>query len=121
MHIYSQSLGHWWDERGELLATGYSGFGDDKNNPKMQGIRNKGPIPRGLYIIGQPYDSKGGPGPFVLPLTPSGHDAFGRTDFLIHGDSITAPGTASKGCIILPRPIRMMIHDRNTRVLRVIY
>jgi hypothetical protein len=31
---------------------------------------------------------------------------FGRTGFLIHGDSLQHPGRASNGCIILPRPIR---------------
>lgn len=120
MHIYSQSLGHWWDERGELLATGYSGHGEGKNNPKMQAVRNVGPIPRGLYVIGKPYDSNK-VGPFALPLTATDHDAFGRSDFLIHGDSKTSPGAASQGCIILSRAIRMMIHDRNDRILKVIY
>lgn len=120
MHTYSQSTGNWWDEKGELLATGYSGHGEGKNNPNLQAIRNVGPIPRGLYTIGQPRDSAN-VGHFALPLTPVDHDALGRTNFLIHGDSKTSPGAASHGCIILSRSIRMMIHDRNDRILKVIY
>ncbi len=120
MHIYSQSTGHWWDDRGELLSTGYSGFDHGKNEPKQQAIRNLGPIPRGLWVIGQPYDSNS-VGKFALPLTPSGHNAFGRTSFLIHGDSIKAPGTASHGCIILALGIRELIHTQNDRILKVIY
>jgi hypothetical protein len=33
----------------------------------------------------------------------------GRDNFLIHGDSIAAPGTASHGCIILNRLARERI------------
>jgi hypothetical protein len=42
-------------------------------------------------------------------LTPDGHEAHGRTEFLIHGDSVDAPGTASEGCIILSPAIRKKI------------
>jgi hypothetical protein len=40
----------------------------------------------------------------LLPC--DGTDTLGRAGFLIHGDSVKAPGTASHGCIILPRAIR---------------
>jgi hypothetical protein len=119
MNIYSQSTGHWWDDRGELIATGYSGHGDSKNSPKQQAAPNLGPIPRGLWVIGDPYDSVN-VGPFALPLTPSGHTAFGRTAFLVHGDSIKDPGTASRGCIILPRQAREQINKQNDRILKVV-
>ena len=36
-----------------------------------------------------------------MSLTPKDHHARGRTDFLIHGDSKTHPGQASKGCVVL--------------------
>src|ERR1035438_5538324 len=40
----------------------------------------------------------------VQALTPeSGTNTFGREGFLIHGDSVQNPGTASHGCIILPQ------------------
>lgn len=118
-HTYSQSTGRWWDEAGVLLTVGYSGAGAGKNNPKQQAERNVGPIPRGLYTIGAPYNSTN-VGPFAIPLTPSMHNALGRTHFLIHGDSLKSPGDASKGCIILPRAIRELIHARNCRLLLVI-
>lgn len=41
-----------------------------------------------------------------MNLEPVGHIAHGRTLFRIHGDSRLNPGTASVGCIILPRHVR---------------
>lgn len=89
-------------------AFGYSGKGDGvgKNNPDAQALHGVGPIPRGRWIIGSPYDTKTH-GPFVLPLTPAAStETFGRDGFLIHGDAVVEPGTASEGCIILPRTAR---------------
>lgn len=40
--------------------------------------------------------------------------------FRIHGDSIRAPGTASHGCIILPRAIRDRIWASGDRALQVV-
>lgn len=44
-----------------------------------------------------------------MNLDPVGHAAHGRTLFRIHGDSRLSPGTASEGCIILPRHVRAQI------------
>lgn len=122
--VYSQSLGYLWGFDGTHKSTGYSGFGPGKNNPRMEGVRNIGPIPRGLYAVGQSYDSAR-TGPLSIPLSPVKHDSLGRTDFLIHGDSIKNPGTASTGCIILPRDIREWIISgriikKSSPLLRVI-
>lgn len=119
MFIYSQTTGHFWCDKGQRLGVGYSGFGEGKNNPERQFEVNVGPIPRGLYSIGAAYNSER-VGPLALPLTPIDHDALGRTAFLIHGDSATRPGAASKGCIILPRALREMIIKSNDCFLRVI-
>ncbi len=119
MWQYSQSTGYLWDDRGLIIAQGYSGHGEGKNSPKHQAIKSVGPIPRGQYVIGEPYDSKN-VGPFALPLIPTGHDALGRTDFRVHGDSSKHPGEASHGCMIFPRSIRQIIHDSNDKVLQVI-
>lgn len=105
---YHQRSGElWYEDR--MYATGYSGFGEGKNNPALQGVPDVGPIPRGSYLIGAPecITVAGPHGKFVLRLTPilpvlPG----GRAGFLMHGDKIGAPGTASHGCIILPRAIR---------------
>lgn len=99
--------------------TGYSGLGPYKNSPSAQDLENLGPIPCGVYRIGDPYDSATH-GPFVLPLTPdSANKMFGRAAFLIHGDSVHAPGTASKGCIVLPRANREAIYASKDRMLCV--
>jgi hypothetical protein len=105
---------------GKVVATGYSGFDAGKNNPAMQSVANVGPIPTGKYSIGLPYDSEAH-GPVVMRLTPEdGTDTYGRGGFLIHGDSLQHTGSASHGCIILPRPTRMEIAASEDRELEVI-
>ncbi|MCG6262700.1 DUF2778 domain-containing protein [Vibrio vulnificus] len=115
---YVQATGElYFDEK--LVATGYSGKAEYKNRPKMQHMKNLGPIPRGEYKIHEPRSSDR-TGPYVLPLSPIGHGAYNRTNFQIHGDSIKNPGTASSGCIIMPRKIREKIWNSGERKLIVI-
>jgi hypothetical protein len=102
---YQQSTGQ-LSQNGLLIAKGYSGFGKFKNDPAAQHRISLGPIPQGKYIIGPLRTSKN-TGPFVMDLTPVGHNALGRSAFQIHGDNQT--GTASHGCIILDRPTRLRI------------
>lgn len=124
MWIWSQSAGT-LSRDGQLVSRGYSGKGRGVNNPAMQGVRGVGPIPRGRWKLVNRYDSKN-VGPFTITLhavdaTPDDtHDATGRGAFRIHGDSIRAPGTASKGCIILPRNIREMMWRSGDHDLEVI-
>lgn len=118
MFVYEQKTGRFYDPTGKLLATGYSGRGAAKNDPSREKERGIGPIPRGKWRIGLPYNSQK-VGPFALPLTPVDHKAHGRTAFLIHGDSIKNPGTASSGCIILPRAVRNTIHASKVKDLIV--
>lgn len=119
MWVYQQSTGNLYNHHGDIIASGYSGKGIDKNNPESEQLKAKGPIPRGLWVIGDPYKSKK-IGPFALPLYEHLHNAHGRTYFRIHGDSIGAPGTASLGCIILGRYTREQIHKSKDRLLMVI-
>lgn len=115
---YKQSTG-WIAHNGKNIAKGYSGAGDGKNNPEMQDVPNIGPIPVGKYTIGDPSDTKTH-GPYVLDLTPDPeNEMFGRFAFLIHGDSVVNPGTASEGCIILPRKVRVQIWESGDRELMV--
>jgi len=100
---------------GAHVAFGYSGYDDPetgkqgKNNPDLENVEDVGPIPTGKYSIGTPVDTLTH-GPFVLPLTPDpANQMFGRRGFLIHGDSVVEPGTASRGCIILARSVRNKI------------
>jgi Protein of unknown function (DUF2778) len=122
-----------WDESagelshdGRFVGKGYSGNGRGKNNPSMRGVAGVGPIPVGKWRIVEKYDSHN-VGPYALTLhavdaTPDDdtHDATGRGSFRIHGDSIRAPGTASKGCIILPRNLRQRIWESGDRDMVVI-
>ncbi|MGY2050685.1 tlde1 domain-containing protein [Methylobacterium sp. JK268] len=111
-YVYEQATGRLYLRRDgslDLEAFGYSGseVGGGKNNPDAQCRQDVGPLPRGDYQIGGPIM---GPSPYSLPLTPaSTNDMCGRSGFLIHGDSIAAPGRASHGCIILARPARERI------------
>ena len=122
MWSYSQTSGLFL-RNGVRAGAGYSGFGAGKNNPAMQNVPDVGPIPVGLYDISGPYDvDMSGPhGPYIFKLNPhSDNQMFGRAGFLIHGDSISNPGTASKGCIILARNIRESIEKDLDWILQVI-
>lgn len=114
--IYDQKTG----QLSRRVGVGYSGAGEGKNNPAMQDVQNVGPIPRGVYSIGDPVDTTTH-GPFVLALAPDPkNDMHGRSAFLIHGDSISRPGTASRGCIIMPRNVREQVWKSGDNELEVI-
>jgi hypothetical protein len=104
-----------------VVAQGYSGFGRGKNNPDYQSVPDVGPIPQGLWTIGGPPVDTDTHGPYVLHLAPCENtNTFGRSGFLIHGDSLEHPGEASHGCIILPRATRERIWQSNDRQLTVL-
>ncbi len=116
---YEQATGR-ISRDGMQVATGYAGLGEGKNNPAMEKVKNMGPIPRGSWTIGTPHDTPDH-GPFVMRLSPAdGTVTFGRDGFLIHGDSIAKPGTASHGCIIFPRTVRNQIAASGDKALEVI-
>lgn len=117
---YKQSSGELWHGDPEPVATGYSGAGEGRNNPAMQAIHEVGPIPQGGWFIqGPPYDSPNH-GPFVLRLIPDdATETFQRSGFLMHGDNIHTPGTASEGCVIMPRNIRERVWNSGDRELIV--
>jgi type VI secretion system (T6SS) effector TldE1-like protein len=120
MWTYAQKTGELLHD-GQHVATGYSGFQDGKNNPDMQAVHNMGPIPEGGWtIVGPPFDSTDH-GPFVLRLenTPD-TDTFGRSGFLMHGDSKEAPGCASHGCIIMPPLVRKQVWSSSDTDLQVV-
>src|SRR5207245_11043197 len=102
------------------VGCGYSGAGASKNCPADQAKHNLGPIPRGFYEIQPPRDTIEH-GPFVLALLANQENRMnGRGGFLIHGDSLQNPGTASQGCIILGRAIRQRIWESGDRDLKVV-
>jgi hypothetical protein len=115
-----------WDQSAGLLSRagknwrGYSGAGRGRNNPAMQAAVGVGPIPQGRWTIaGRRHSANTGPCTLVLTPEPE-TETFGRSEFRIHGDNIARPGTASHGCIILPRAVRDAIWASGDRALEVI-
>ena len=113
---YSQSTGQ-LTHNGQLVSTGYSGAGVGQDNTAMEATPSVGPIPRGAYTIGSPHQGIN-TGPHVMDLTPSGHNALGRTSFQIHGDNSTH--TASSGCIVMGPAVRTQISNSGDNVLNVV-
>lgn len=117
---YSQSTGQMLTPDGGIIATGYSGREGGLNDPADQDIPNFGPIPRGSYTIGRAF-SHPSCGPVAMRLEPdAGTDTHGRSGFLIHGDNSAMNHTASHGCIILPRAVRLTIDASDVRTLVVV-
>ena len=105
---YEQATGNFYHD-GELLATGYSGYGADANVPQDQDLKDLGPIPVGSYTIGEPHVDEQ-VGPVAMTLTPAPtNEMFGRGSFLVHGDTAAMNHTASHGCIILNHDARVAI------------
>ena len=116
----------WNDARGTMtlngvtLGHGYSGLGGDKNNPGAVTHTGTGPIPPGTWHL-QGVEDSPNTGPFTIVLEPGeGTDTHGRSAFRIHGDSVSHPGEASHGCIILPRDVREAVWASGERTLTVV-
>jgi hypothetical protein len=120
MWIYAQKTGLLLCNS-QLVGKGYSGSDTGKNNPEMQAVPDVGPIPEGKWIIVGPPIKTSDHGPYVLRLEPApSTNTFGRDGFLMHGDSIKAPGTASKGCVIMPRTVREQVWNSGDTDLEVV-
>lgn len=116
---YSQSTGR-LKHNGLPQADGYSGWGAGKNNVSMQATSSIGPIPKGEYRIAEPFTHPHA-GPYTMRLHPKpGTMTYGRSGFMIHGDSVSNPGSASEGCIILAPTIRHRIWNSGDRNLEVV-
>jgi hypothetical protein len=117
---YSQSTGELTHD-GVRVGTGYSGAGrtaaSGRNNPGMQGIANRGPIPAGQYRIGHAYNHSEN-GPRSMNLAPVGHNSLGRAGFMIHGNNVQ--NDASQGCVILGPDLRRLIDTSTDKQLSVV-
>lgn len=117
---YSQSTGQ-LRHNGTVVGTGYSGAGQTaaagRNNPAMQGTPNQGPIPAGQWNVGNAYQHPT-KGPTSMNLTPVGHNALGRSAFMIHGNNVQ--NNASQGCIILGPNQRQLIAASGDHILSVV-
>ena len=120
MWTYSQQTGKLTSEDGSIRGVGYSGRGADLNNPAGEADVGQGPIPEGMWTIGPFFSDPGGKGPIVCRLTPEdGTETFGRSGFMIHGDNSESNHTASEGCIILARLLRVAIEVSGDNSLQV--
>lgn len=125
MWKYDQSSGD-LTHNGHFVSKGYSGKGRGKNNPSLQGVAGVGPIPAGKWKMVRIYDSASvGPKTIALEAVDAKpgddkHEGTGRSAIRVHGDSIKAPGTASRGCIIMPRHVREKMWLSGDRDLLVV-
>lgn len=116
---WDQSAGE-LSRNGAFVSKGYAGRGKGINNPAAQGEVGIGPVPRGHWRIGEPYDSDN-TGRYTLALVPQpGTDTLGRSQFRIHGDNSKLNQSASHGCIILPRVIRQRIWASGDHEIEVV-
>lgn len=116
---YSQSTGG-ISRDGLVVGTGYSGAGYGKNDPECEQIPNVGPIPRGGYLIGIPFDDPK-LGPHVMKLTPyPANEMYGRSGFYMHGDDMARPGDGSEGCIVMSRDVRDIVSQSADNQLTVV-
>lgn len=119
MIVYHQADGR-IERNAYLVGTGYSGFGDGLNNGDMEAVPDVGPIPRGMWKIIRWDDVHGDKGPCVAVLEPVGHDAHGRSDFLMHGMREGDQHDSSKGCICAGPTIRHVLRDSGDTDLEVV-
>lgn len=110
---------HTFTRNGETHTADYAGAEGYKNDSSKECEKNKGPLPRGTYTIGSPYNSVH-TGKYTLNLTPNLSNAMcGRSAFRIHGASKKHPLESSEGCIIASITIRKSIWASGDRELKV--
>jgi hypothetical protein len=127
--IYKQSTGELYHQSASVttatvVAKGYSGIATGRNNPALECQGDIGPLPAGAYYISEKTESVTTDALRLAPK-PSNNLCNGtRNGFLIHGDRVLEapllPGTASHGCIILPKAVRIQIWESNDRDLKVV-
>jgi hypothetical protein len=114
---YEQPTGRLLTPNANLLAIGYSGLGNGKNNPDLQNHPNLGPLPRGRWHMGAAINHPEC-GPITIPLTPDPtNQTFARNGFMIHGDLTDHCQDASHGCLILARYARQRLDESPDRII----
>ena len=110
---------HTFTRNGEKYTAEYAGANGYKNDSSQECVRGKGPLPRGTYTIGSPYNSPH-TGKYTLNLIPNLSNAMcGRSAFRIHGASMRHPLDSSEGCIIATISVRKSIWASGDRELKV--
>jgi len=122
---FDSSTGNLTDPNGVFVESGYAGgflgtVPDAINNPAYQYTPDVGPLPVGLYTMGDAVEGTH-LGPLAIPLHPDpNNDMRGRGGFYCHGDHIGAPGTASDGCIIMSHSTRLLLSASTDRQIQVV-
>lgn len=116
--LWDQSAGE-MSRDGKLLCRGYAGNTWGKNNPGAEAVQGIGPLPCGKYKMTELRLTGASTGPYTIVLVQVEGDPHGRSAFRIHGDSIKLPGTASHGCIVIPRTFREQIWNSGDHALEV--
>lgn len=118
---YSQSTGVITTDEGGVITTGWAGNGEGKNNPRMQAVMSVGPLPQGIYGVGEWEETHAGLGPLVARLIQFRGKTFNRAAFYIHGPAVDPEhrGQESKGCIVIPRPGREAVQFLNPLTITV--
>ena len=97
-------------------AYGYSGRGEGKNNPRLQDVRDVGPIPEGFWTMKSVQQTPTQVSIWLEPYPGSPVFNFDRDpmSFLIHGDykDPKKKGKASKGCPIFDKEYRDKIAEQ---------
>jgi len=125
MWTFCNSTGGLRDPDDNFIESGYAGgfLGtrpEAINNPAYQYTPNVGPLPVGLYTMGEAVEGTH-LGPLAIPLTPdSANDMRGRGHFYIHADTIGHPRCASEGCIVMSHATRVLLSQSDDRQIQVI-
>ena len=111
---WMQLTGQLYTPQGALCAQGYSGHDAGRNNPALQASPNIGPLPWGLWTMGECPAPGGRRGPMAIPLEPYlGTQTCGRSGFYIHGDTLEDvldhTQCASHGCVVIGPAARKAI------------
>lgn len=107
---------------GERFSQAYAGHEEGVNNPSLESVQGVGPLPCGLYVMGEAIQSAE-LGPVAIPLTPDpANQMYGRCGFFIHGDEKEHVGEqkASHGCVVAGPFTRNTLRDSENRKLVVV-
>ena len=111
--IYSQASGLLQTPEGQYVAFGWAGKGIGKKNPAMDNERCVGPLPKGLFRVGEWEETHPGLGPIVARLVQVEGETHGRDGFYFHGPASDPNhyGQESMGCIVVPRAGRLKARE----------
>jgi hypothetical protein len=112
-------------QNAETIDMGYSGAPGHVNNPADCGLVGEGPIPPGVWQMGDPVNDPE-TGVFSIPLwmiqgDPLGRDVYTPGNFRWHGDNASKPPqSSSKGCLVSGHASRVIGASDPDRLLTVI-